>query len=228
MPCFARYAGDAQSSRRFGAMYRAITRESGGAPNRTQTSNESSVNGGGLTDSCSCTSTCGCLRTKREISGATWLRPKPSVALTRSRPFGVAFDSAEQFLHSVDLAQDAARTLQVQLTLGRQAHAPRRANDERHAQARLHQRQVLAHRRCRDAELASRRTQAAGAGQRREETEVGGLDAAGHGRRLFTSGYRWIHFSGAPKGRPVSTVSSHPIHDGDTINEDLSHRHDSR
>jgi len=74
------------------AMYLAMTRESGGAPNRTQTSNESSVNGGGLTDSCSCTSTCGCLRTKREISGATWLRPKPSVALTRSSPFGVALD----------------------------------------------------------------------------------------------------------------------------------------
>jgi hypothetical protein len=29
-----------------------------------------SVNGGGFTDSCNWTSICGCLRTKREISGA--------------------------------------------------------------------------------------------------------------------------------------------------------------
>ena len=74
-------------------MWRAITRASGGAPKRMQTSKASSVSGGGLTDSCSCTSTCGCLRTKREISGATWLRPKPSVAFTRSRPLGVALDT---------------------------------------------------------------------------------------------------------------------------------------
>jgi hypothetical protein len=57
------------------------------------TSKESSVSGGGLTDSCSWTSTCGYLRTKREMSGATWLRPKPSVAFTRSRPFGVALET---------------------------------------------------------------------------------------------------------------------------------------
>ena len=52
IPCFARYAGDAHSSLRFDAMKRAMIRASGGAPNRMQTSNESSVNGGGLTEQC--------------------------------------------------------------------------------------------------------------------------------------------------------------------------------
>jgi hypothetical protein len=74
-------------------MRRAITRASGGAPKRMQTSKASSVSGGGLTESCSCTSTSGCLRANFEISGATWLRPKPSVAFTRKRPRGSAFAS---------------------------------------------------------------------------------------------------------------------------------------
>jgi hypothetical protein len=43
----------------------------------------------------------------------TWLRPKPSVAFTRSSPFGIAFEDAEQLLHVVDLAEDPARVLEV-------------------------------------------------------------------------------------------------------------------
>jgi hypothetical protein len=117
------------------------------------------------------------LRTKREISGATWLRPKPSVAFTRSRPRGVAL-LRPAAAPVVDLAQDAARVLQVQLALGREAHAAGAAVDQRHAQARFHLRQVLADRRRGDAQLTRRRAQAAGAGQRgREEPQVGGLDA---------------------------------------------------
>ena len=53
-----------------------------------QTSKASSVSGGGFTDSCNCTSTSGWRLTKREITGATWLRPKPSVALMRRSPRG--------------------------------------------------------------------------------------------------------------------------------------------
>lgn len=92
-------------------MYRAITRESGGAPTRIQTSNESSVSGGGFTESCDCTSTWGRLRTKREISGATWLRPKPSVALTLSSPVGVALATpSNPSIPSISLRMRRARS----------------------------------------------------------------------------------------------------------------------
>jgi hypothetical protein len=56
-PRAAMYFGEAHSSRRFGARRRAITRESGASPNRTQTSNASSLTGGGCAESCSWTST---------------------------------------------------------------------------------------------------------------------------------------------------------------------------
>jgi hypothetical protein len=71
------------------ANWRATTRASGGGPKRMQTSNASSVSGGGSAVSCSCTSTCGyaCGHEARH-HGATWLRPKPRVAFTRSRPAG--------------------------------------------------------------------------------------------------------------------------------------------
>ncbi len=64
------------------------------------------------TDNCSCTyRSAEGWRTKSEISGAMWLRPKPRVAFTRSRPWGVACMSLNQLLHVVDLGQDAARML---------------------------------------------------------------------------------------------------------------------
>jgi hypothetical protein len=47
VPWIAMYFGEAHSSRRFGARRREITRESGASPNLTQTSNESSLIGGG-------------------------------------------------------------------------------------------------------------------------------------------------------------------------------------
>ena len=51
-------------------LWRAITLASGGAPKRMQTSNASSVSGGGWTESCSCTSTPGDWRTNSEMTGA--------------------------------------------------------------------------------------------------------------------------------------------------------------
>ncbi len=50
IPRDAIYEGAAHSSRRFAASRRATTRVSGGSPNRMQTSNASSVSGGGVTD----------------------------------------------------------------------------------------------------------------------------------------------------------------------------------
>ena len=58
---------------------------------KAHTSKTSSVISGGLTESCSCTSTNGYLRANLEMMGATSQRPKPKVALTRSRPLGVTF-----------------------------------------------------------------------------------------------------------------------------------------
>jgi hypothetical protein len=58
-----------------------------------------------------------------------------------------ALGGAEQALHVVDLAQDAARVLEIGFALGRQAHAAGRAHHQRQPEARLHLRQALAHRR---------------------------------------------------------------------------------
>jgi hypothetical protein len=57
----------------------------GGAPKRMHTSNESSVSGGGFTDSCNCTSTCGCLRTNFEISGELCPLPMPEPLFLRTQ-----------------------------------------------------------------------------------------------------------------------------------------------
>ena len=71
------------------------------SPKRMQTSNESSVSGGGFDRQLQLHfDVAGDLRTKREISGATWLRPKPSVAFTRSRPFGVPLDTPSSWSRS--------------------------------------------------------------------------------------------------------------------------------
>ena len=70
------------------------------------------VSGGGLTVSCSCTCTWGWSLAKLVISGAMWLRPKPSVALTRNRPLGAATAPLTRLLHVVDIGQDAPRVLQ--------------------------------------------------------------------------------------------------------------------
>jgi hypothetical protein len=87
---------------------------------------------------------------------------------------------AELLRQVVDAGEDAPRVLEVDLALGRQAHPARRAVDERGAEACLHLRQVLAHRRGADAELAPCGAEAAGAREHREEAEVGGLDGSGH------------------------------------------------
>ena len=100
-------------------------------------------------------------------------RVDPQQAL---RPF---LGDAELLRQVVDARQDAARMLEVDLALGREAHPPRGAVDERGAQPRLHQRQVLADRRRADAELPARRAQAARAREDREEAEVGRLDDGG-------------------------------------------------
>jgi hypothetical protein len=76
---------------------------------------------------------------------------------------------------------------QVQLALGGEAHAPRRAVDQEHPQPRLHRGQVLADGRRGDAQFAGRRAQAAGTGQDGEEAQVGGLDAGARCNRIVES-----------------------------------------
>jgi hypothetical protein len=149
-----------------GASKRARTRASGGSPKRTQTSNASCVSGGGLADSCSCTCTPGCARTKLDTSGATCMRPKPSVAFTRSRPAGLRARALQFALDRRDVGQDAARMLQVGLAFGREADAPRGAAEQARAQVLLELRQPLADCRRRDLQLARRGGQAAATHQR--------------------------------------------------------------
>jgi hypothetical protein len=106
--------------------------------------------------------------------------PEAQRRVHTQQSLGHGLGNPQQLFHAVDLAQDAPRVLQVQLALGREAHAPRRTVHQGHAQARLHQRQVLAHGRRGDAHFARGGAQAAGAGQRREEAQVRRLDSLAH------------------------------------------------
>ncbi len=87
--------------------------------------------------------------------------PEPQRGIDTQQPPGRGFGHPQQLLHVVDVAQDAPGMLQVQLTLGGEAHAARGAVHQRHAHARLHQGQVFADSRGGDAQLACGSAQAA-------------------------------------------------------------------
>ena len=106
--------------------------------------------------------------------------PEPQRRVHPQQALRRGLGHAKQLLHVVDLAEDAAGMLQVELALGSEAHAPRGPVHEGQADPRLHQRQVLAHRGRRDAQLARGGTQAASAREHGEEPQVSRLNSAGH------------------------------------------------
>ena len=93
---------------------------------------------------------------------------------------GAGLGLHDEFIERIDLAQDAARVLQQQLALGREAHAARGAVDQHHAQALFHLREVLADRRRGDPHFAPCGAQAGAGGQRRKEAQFCGLDGGTH------------------------------------------------
>jgi hypothetical protein len=104
----------------------------------------SSVSGGGLTDSCSCTCTSGCGARSARSAAPTWLRPKPSVAFTRSSPLGAGLAAPTSCSMSSISARMRRACSRYHLALGRQAHAPGGAVAPAARPARLHLRQPLA------------------------------------------------------------------------------------
>ena len=99
---------------------------------------------------------------------------------TSDKPFFFSVALPEGNYNATVTLGDAAGVLQVQLALGCEAHAPCRAIDEGHAHPRLHQRQMLADRGCRDAQLPCGGAQAARAREHRKEPQVSRLNAARH------------------------------------------------
>jgi hypothetical protein len=100
---------------------------------------------------------------------------------------GRALGFRQQLVEVFDVAEDAARALEQNLTLGRHAHAARGSIDQRNAKARFHLTEPLAHGRGGDAHVACGRTEAAAAGEGRIEAELRGLDAAFHARSIVNA-----------------------------------------
>lgn len=169
----AQVVGAAHSSRRLGATFLAMMRASGGSPKRMQTSKASSFSGGGSAVSCSCTSTPGTAGRTRD-GRCDMPAPEAERGIDAQQLARPALGLCQQLIEIVDLAQDAPRVLQEHLAFRRQAHAPRGARDQRHADARLHLRQALADRGRGDAEIARRRAQAARRRQRDEKPSSAG------------------------------------------------------
>ncbi len=106
--------------------------------------------------------------------------PKAERCIDAQQSLRTFLRCAEQFRQLVDLIENPARVLEVQLALGREHHPARRAVDQRDARAALHLRQVLADGCRRQAQFARRRAQAAGRGKGREKAQIGRLDGVAH------------------------------------------------
>ena len=170
VPCLARYAGDAHSSRRFGAMRprdhaRVRRRAEADADIERVLRQRRRIR----PTAAAAPPPADASRANLEISGADVAAPEAERRVDSQQPLGGALGTPQQFLHVVDLAEDAARVFEVQFAVGREAHAPRRAVYQRHAQPRLHRRQVLLTAGC-DAQLPRRGAQAAGSRPARRRT----------------------------------------------------------
>ena len=156
---------------------------SGGAPKRMQTSKASSVNGGGLTESCNCTSHLRVLADEARDQRRDVAAPEAERRVDAQQPLGVALErrAAAPCPRS---RRGCGAPAQVQLAFRRQAHAPGGAVDQWHAdRASISARCLLTA----GVVIPSSRAAALrlpARGQRREEAEVGGLDGARHVRRV--------------------------------------------
>jgi hypothetical protein len=142
--------GAAHSRRRLAAMRLAMTRLSAGAPKRMQTSKRSSVSGRRVDRQLQLhvDFRVACARTSK--SAARWLRPKPSVAFTRNRPFGVALEtSASAPCRSISPRMRRACSRYNSPSGVRLMRRVVRFTSG-HAEACFHQREMLADRRRRD------------------------------------------------------------------------------
>jgi hypothetical protein len=169
VPCCARYAGAAHSSRRFGASRRANAYVERVVGERRRHHRQLQLHRH--------------LRITRDEardSGADLVTPEAERRVHAQQPLRALLRAAEQFAEFVHLVEDPARVVKIHVAFGRQHHAPRRAVHERHARAPLHLREPLADG-CRgEPEFARGRAQAARRGQRREEAEIGRLDGIRH------------------------------------------------
>lgn len=82
------------------------------------------------------------------------MRPNPSVALTRSRPLGVARRFPQGKLQFLDVGEDAAGVLEIELAFVGETDPPCAAVEQAHAEALLELREALAYRRRREVEFA--------------------------------------------------------------------------
>jgi hypothetical protein len=100
------------------------------------------------------------------------VRPKPSVAFTRSSPRGASRRLLTRFFHGADIVEDPRGLRQIELALAGQADAARAAVGQAHAQPLFHQHQAPGCGGWRDAEFARAGGQAAELRQQDKEFDV--------------------------------------------------------